>query len=35
MIVDKKALAEMTVADGEISITELSTEEIREIVELR
>ena len=35
MIVDKKALAEMTVADGEISITEMSTEEIREIVELR
>ena len=35
MIVEKKALAEMTVADGEISITELSTEEIREIVELR
>ena len=35
MIVDKKALAEMTVSDGEISITELSTEEIREIVELR
>lgn len=35
MIVEKKALAEMTVADGEISITEMSTEEIREIVELR
>lgn len=35
MIVDKKALAEMTVADGEISITEMSSEEIREIVELR
>lgn len=35
MIEDKKALAEMTVADGEISITEMSTEEIREIVELR
>lgn len=35
MIVDKKALAEMTVADGEISITEMSTDEIREIVELR
>lgn len=35
MIQDKKAIAEMTVADGEISITELSTDEIREIVELR
>ena len=35
MLVDKKALAEMTVADGDISITELSTDEIREIVDLR
>ena len=35
MIVDKKALADLTVADGEISISEMSTEEIREIVELR
>ena len=35
MIVDKKALADLTVADGEISITEMSIEEIREIVELR
>ena len=35
MLVEKKALADMTVADGEISITDLSTDELREIVELR